>query len=41
MLTGAEVVVIVDKNAPGRAHAQTVARSCARAARSVRLPGFP
>lgn len=41
-LRGAEVVVIADKDAPGRAHAQAIARSCSGTAKSVKaleLPG--
>ncbi len=40
-LRGAEVVVVADKDAPGRAHAQTVARSCLGKARIVRVLELP
>ena len=41
VLTGAEVVVIADKDAAGRAHARAVADSSSRTARSVRLLELP
>lgn len=40
-LTGAEVVVIADKDEPGRAHAKQVAASCARTARVVKVVEVP
>ncbi|MBI4345922.1 MAG: AAA family ATPase [Elusimicrobia bacterium] len=40
-LTGAEVVVVADKDGPGREHARAVARSCSRLARSVRVLELP
>jgi len=40
-LRGAEVVVVADKDAPGRAHAQTVARSCSATARMVKVLELP
>lgn len=40
-LRGAELVVIADKDAPGRAHAQTIARSCRGTAKSVKVLELP
>jgi hypothetical protein len=40
-LRGADVVIIADKDAPGRAHAQTVARKLQANAKSVRVIELP
>lgn len=40
-LNGAEVVLIADKDTPGRAHAEQVAFSCSTTAKSVRLLELP
>jgi hypothetical protein len=40
-LRGAELVVIADKDEPGRAHAQSVARSCFGKAKSVKVLELP